>query len=164
MQAHPTMEILPFGDAYLEAGCLVLKGPSPRGAAPQGLGCSAPSRPPSRDRHSRCREQAGWQATGALQSHLVISQPLSQPHTVLAHSVLQAGPGSTAMQGAGRGGATSPGKAATHPELLAWQGWPWITRQQEITQALGILPAAPGALLTPGHLRQQLSAPYQRAG
>lgn len=87
MQAHPTMEILPFGDAYLEAGCLVLKGLSPRGAVPQGPGCSGSQQTTQQRQAPRCCEQAGWQATGALESHLVISHPLSQPHTVLAHSV-----------------------------------------------------------------------------
>lgn len=74
---------------------------------------------------------------------------------------LQAGLGSTAWEGAGRAGATALAEQPCSPGLLAGQGWPWITRQQELTQALGILPAAPGALLTPGHLGQQISAPYQ---
>lgn len=107
MQAHPTMEILPFGDAYLVAGCSVLKGLSPRGAVPQGL---APSRPPSRGRHPRCPGQAGWQATGASGKPFGdFPSPFPAPQG--AGPLFAAGLGSTAMQGGG----TSTGTAGSHP-------------------------------------------------
>lgn len=100
--------------------------------------------------HPRCRERAGWPATGAAGKPFGdVPSPFPAPHGAGTLG-LQAGLGSTATEGAGRGGATSTGKAALHPGLLARQGWPWITQQQELIRALGILPAAPGALLTPG--------------
>lgn len=85
------MEILPFGDAYLAAGCLVLKGRSPRGAVPKVWDAAAPSRPPG------AVSRLGGRPQELLESHLVTSPAFPQPHTVLAHG-LQAGLGSTAQR------------------------------------------------------------------
>lgn len=154
MKAHPTMEILPFGDAYLVAGCSVLKGRSPRGAVPKVWDAVAPSRPPG------AVSRLGGRPQELLESHLVTSPAFPQPHTVLAHG-LQAGLGSTAQRVLAEW-SHQHWQSSPTPQAAGTAGWPWITQQQELTQALGILPAAPGALLTPGHLGQQLSAPYQR--
>lgn len=156
MQAHPTMEILPFRDAYLVAGCLVLKGLSPRGAVPKGLGCGG-----SRQTTPGAVSGLGGRPQELLESHLVTSHPFSQPHTVLAHWVCkqawaaqlrkvlaEVGPPALAKQPCtpgcwhGRDGHGSPSSRSSFG--------PWESCQQ------------PQELCSPpGHLGQQLSAPYR---
>lgn len=111
--------------------------------------------------HPRCRERAGWPATGAAGKPFGdVASLFPAPHGAGTLG-LQAGLGSAATEGAGRGGATSTGKAAPHPGLLARQGWPWITRQQELIRAWESCQQPQELCSPPGHLGQQLSAPYR---
>lgn len=111
--------------------------------------------------HPRCRERAGWPATGAAGKPFGDFPSLFPAPHGAGTLGLQAGLGSAAVEGAGRGGATSTGKAAPHPGLLARQGWPWITRQQELIWAWESCQQPQELCSLPGHLGQQLSAPYR---
>lgn len=143
MQAHPTMEILPFRDAYLVAGCLVLKGLSPRGAVPKGLGCSG-SRQTTPGAVSRL---GGWPQE-LLESHLVTSHPFSQPHTVLAHWVCKQAWAAQLRKVLAEVGPPALAKQPRTPGC--WHGWDGHgSPGSRSSFGLGILPAAPGALLTP---------------
>lgn len=100
MKAHPTMEILPFGDAYLVAGCLVLKGLSPRGAVPKSGMQWLPADHQQRQA-PRCCEQAGWQATGAAGKPFG-DLPCLSPAPQGAGTPFAGRPGQHSAEGAGR--------------------------------------------------------------